>query len=71
MRQELGLALNAQRGELEASQRVLLGRVESLARGTPQEVVSLVGGVTHEVGKLKRDTSTIFLIVTGLHQFAS
>ena len=44
LRQELGMALNAQRGELEASQRVLLGRVEFFAKGTHQEVVNLVGG---------------------------
>ena len=71
LRKELGKALRAQRGELEASQRVLLGRVEALAKGTPQEVASLVGGVKHGVGELRQDMSSIFPIVTGLHQLAS
>ena len=65
------MALKAQKGRLETSQRVLLGKVESFAKGTPQGVVSLVGGVKHEVGKLSQDMSTIFPILTGLHQLAS
>ena len=65
LRQELGLALKAQRGELETSQRVLLGKVESFAKGTPQGVASLVGGVKQEVGKLRQDMSAIFPIITG------
>ena len=36
-----------------------------------QEVVRLVGGVKHEVGKLRKDVSTISPIVSGLHQLAS
>ena len=71
LRKELGRALNAQRGELESSQRVLLGKMGSFAKGTPQGVASLVGGVKQEVGKLRQDMSAGFPIVTGLHQLAS
>ena len=66
------MALNAQKVGLEATQRVLLGRVDSVANGNPQEVVSLVGGgVKHEVGKLTRDMCASFPMVTGLPQLAS
>ena len=65
------MALKAQKGEVETSQRVLLGTVKSFAKVTPQGVASLVGGVKQVVGKLRQDISAIFPIVTGLHQLAS